>query len=138
MVCLLGQSQRGQCNVFIVTCAITSSAFLMFTLLFGKRVSGVCADRKACSLAIKNACQVTPHFVLWSSRLCIISEPIKLVTVKFRQYSCRSMFGSKTFKVMTKLLSITFVQGTTAARLTGMGVAVMAKATRIRVYHMTN
>ncbi len=44
----------------------------------------------------------------------------------------------KTFKVTTKLLSITSIQGTTTARLMGMGVAVMAKAMRIRVYCMTN
>ncbi len=141
MVSLLGQSQRGQHDVFIVTCTTTSSAFLIFTHLFGKQLSGVCVDCKVHSLAAKNACRVTPHFAVWSSRrscLCIISEPTTLVTVKFRLYCCRSMFGPKTFKAMTKSLSNTSIQGTTTARLTGMGVAVMAKATRIRVYCMTN
>ncbi len=141
MVRLLGQSQRGQHNIFTVTCTITSSAFLIYTRLFGKQVSGVCADCKVRSPAAKNACQVTPNFAVWSSRgsfLCIISEPIMSVTVKFRQYSCRSTFGSKTFKVTTESLSITSIQGTTTARLMGMGVAVMAKATRITVYCMTN
>ncbi len=141
MVHLLGQLQRGQCNVFIMTCIITSSAFLIYTHLFGKRVSGVCANCKVHSLAAKNACQVTPHFAIWSSRrscLRIISEPITLVTFKFRQYSCWSTFGLKAFKVTTKSLSFTSIQGTTTAWLTWMWVAVMAETMRLRVYCMTN
>ncbi len=141
MVRLLAQSQRGQCNAFIVTFTITSSAFLMFTLLFSKQVSGVCVDCKARSLAVKNACQVTPNFAIGLSRrlcLCIILEPTTSDTVKFRLYSCRSTFRSKTFKVTTESLSITSIQGTTTAWLTRMGVVVMAKAMRIRVYYMTN
>ncbi len=84
----------------------------------------------------KNACQVTLHFAVWSSRwlyLRTILEQTTLVTVKFRLYSCRSTFGSKTFKVMTKSHSVTCVQGSTTVRLMEMGVEVMAKVTKIRL-----
>ncbi len=141
MVRLLAPSQRGQHDIFIVISAIISFAFLMFTPLFVKRVSGVCMDCREPPLSVKNACQGTPNFAVGYSRrlcLCITSGLTTLDTVKNRLYSCLSTLGSKTFKVKTELLSITSVQGTVTGRLTGMGMTLMVKTARIRVFYMTN
>ena len=124
MVHLLGQAQRGQHDIFSVTCATTSSAFLILTYLLGKRVSGVCAECKVRCLAAKNACRVTPHFAIWSSRqscLCIILEPTTLITVKFRLYSHRSTFGSKNLQGYGQITQHYFLPGDYNNKIDGDG-----------------
>ncbi len=114
-------------------CAIIYSSFRMFTPLCIKQVRGGCMDYKERSLVTRSACLVTPPFVIWSlGQLCLspIFERTTLVTVKFRLFLTRSMFGAKTCMDTTKLLSITSIWGNTTARLTGMGMTVTVRATR--------
>jgi hypothetical protein len=51
MARLFGQLVKGQLDVFIAMCMITSSASLMCTRLFGKQVSGGCMECRVLSLA---------------------------------------------------------------------------------------
>jgi hypothetical protein len=62
MAHLLGQLLKGQLDVFIAMCVITSSASLTCTHLFGKQVSGGWVVCRVLSLASRSASQVTMHF----------------------------------------------------------------------------
>ena len=53
-----------------------------------------------------------------------------MAIVRFRLYLTLNMYGSKTCKDMTELLSTIFVQGNTIARLTGKELMMKTVAVR--------